>query len=316
MKISKLIKMRKLSIIAGFLLMLSNTLCAQQQTIQLWPDTVPNSKQVSNYNLIVDTTSSWSFTRHITHPTLDIYLAKGENATGASIVICPGGGYWGLAFSHEGSDVAKWLNKKGISAFVLKYRLPDDSIMQNKTIGPLQDAQEAIRTVRRNADEWNIDPSAIGIMGFSAGGHLAATLSTHYKQNVYTVNDNISARPDFSVLIYPVISMDVKITHKGSRAALLGDNPTKALISLYSNELQVDSLTPPAFMVHSFDDGTVPVENSINYALAMKNAGTSCELHLYHSGGHGFGMGRSVHTETNWTEALLKWLKSMDIAAL
>ena len=214
-----------------------------------------------------------------------------------------------LAIKHEGSQVAEWLNKRGITALVLKYRLPDTSIMTNKTIGPLQDAQKAIRIVRRNATEWNIDPHKIGVMGFSAGGHLASTLSTHYNEKVYNSTDTTSARPDFSILIYPVISMDKTITHMGSRINLLGRNPNPELVKLYSNELQVNKFTPPAFLVQSMDDNVVPVQNSIVYALALKKHNIPCELHLYEKGGHGYGLGRTNDTESSWPEACEKWLK-------
>jgi len=172
----------------------------------------------------------------------------------------------------------------------------------------MQDGQEAIRIVRRHAKEWNIDPNKIGIMGFSAGGHLASTLSTHFGEKVYDVKDSTSARPDFSILIYPVISMDSSITHLGSRINLLGEKPSKDLIKHFSNELQVTGQTPPAFIVQSMDDNVVPVENSINYALALKKYHIPCELHLYETGGHGYGLGRSHDTESSWPDACKRWL--------
>ena len=181
--------------------------------------------------------------------------------------------------------------------------------MKDKTIGPLQDAQESIRIVRRNAKEWKINPTKIGIMGFSAGGHLASTASTHYNQKVYPLKDSTSARPDFSVLMYPVISMNQEFTHGGSRNNLLGKNPDQALVDLFSNELQVTSDTPPAFLVHALDDGAVPVQNSINYLLALKKNRVSGELHIYEKGGHGFAIRKAIGTTATWPEALRKWLE-------
>jgi len=229
------------------------------------------------------------------------------------VIICPGGGYWGIAIDHEGKQIAEWFNSFGVSAFVLKYRLPDETIMEDKSIGPLQDAQEAIRLVRRNAKGWNINPEKIGIMGFSAGGHLASTASTHFNEKVYEPIDQTSARPNFSILIYPVISMDSAITHAGSRLFLLGEHPSEALVKRFSNELQVTDQTPPAFMVHSLNDEVVPAQNSILYALAMKQHRVACELHLFEHGGHGYGLGRSDDTESSWPDICKRWLKSNDL---
>lgn len=303
--------MKRLKLLSFVLILFVLTSHAQKKII-LWENGVPNSKPAKNYDLIVDTTGSWSFTRQITDPWMDVHLAPADKATGTAVIICPGGGYWGLAFIHEGRDVAKWLNSLGVSAFVLKYRLPDPTIMKDPSIGPLQDAQQAVRLIRQNAGELNINPDKIGIMGFSAGGHLAATASTHYQQNVYNSKINQSARPDFSILIYPVISMDSTITHEGSRNFLLGKTPTNEQVKLYSNELQVDKNTPPTFIVHSSNDGLVPAENSLRYATALKQNGVSCELHLYNSGGHGYGMGYSNNTESEWTKACAKWLDTVD----
>jgi acetyl esterase/lipase len=286
-----------------------NQINAQHMTINVWKGQIPGSAKNDSYKEIMDTSGGWDRLSKVTNPRIDFYPAPAEKSTGTAVLICPGGGYGVLAFGHEGKDIAGWLNSIGISAFVLKYRLPSESIMIDKTIGPLQDTQEAMRLIRQNAKEWKINPEKIGVMGFSAGGHLAATLSTHYSDKVYEADFKTSARPDFSILIYPVISMDSSITHMGSRINLLGNNPTDEIVKRYSNELQVNKKTPPAFMVHSIDDGTVPVENSINYVLALKKFKVPCELHLYQSGGHGYGMGRSNNTESNWPEACIKWLK-------
>ncbi|HEX9152293.1 MAG TPA: alpha/beta hydrolase, partial [Flavobacterium sp.] len=274
-------------------IVISGNLFGQSKVIELWNGKVPGAIHNSKFKQTIDSATGWIDKKFITDPSLDMYPAPLEKATGTAVIICPGGAYWGLAIKHEGKQVAKWLNRLGITAFVLTYRLPDDSIMENKSIGPMQDGQEAIRLVRRHAKEWGIDSHKIGIMGFSAGGHLASTLSTHFNEKVYQPEDLTSARPDFSLLIYPVISMDSSITHKGSQVNLLGENPSLDKIKYFSNELQVNDKAPPAFMVHSLDDDAVPVQNSINYALAMHKFKIPCELHIYQSGGHGYGLGRS-----------------------
>jgi acetyl esterase/lipase len=286
----------------------ANFAFSQEKTLNVWESKIPGSIENPNYTCITDSNDNWVKTRMVSNPTLDFYPANKNENTGTAVIICPGGAYWGLAIEHEGWQVAEWFNSIGISAFVLKYRLPNDAIMTDKTIGPLQDAQEAIRLIRRNAKNLNIDTQKIGIMGFSAGGHLAASLSTLYNDEVYVPTDTTGARPNFSLLIYPVITMQTEFTHMGSRNNLLGENPSQDLLNHFSNELQVDSLTPPAFLVHSIDDGAVPVQNSINYALALKKFNIPCELHIYQTGGHGYGMGRSNNTESSWTEACKKWL--------
>lgn len=290
------------------LIAIAGNLSGQSKVIDLWNGKIPGAVSNDRFKQIVDTAAGWVDKHSIVNPCLDMYPAPTEKANGTAVVICPGGAYGGLAVKHEGSQVAKWLNGLGITAFVLKYRLPDDSIMQNKSIGPMQDGQQAIRIVRRHAKEWGINPDKIGIMGFSAGGHLASTISTHFNEKVYDPEDSTSARPDFSLLIYPVISMDLAITHWGSRENLLGKNPSPELVKHFSNELQVNGKTPPAFMVHSLDDGTVPVQNSIRYALAMRENKIPCELHIYQQGGHGYGLAPWGGTHSAWPEACRKWL--------
>ena len=199
-----------------------------------------------------------------------------------------------------------------MTAFVLKYRLPSDIIMKDKTIGPLQDAREAMRFIRRNASELGINPTTVGVMGFSAGGHLAAKLSTHYKQRTYETKDETSARPDFSILIYPVISMKNEITYKGSKTNLLSDNPSDEMIMEYSNELHITENTFPAFIIHACNDKSVHVENSIQYFIALKKNNVPVELHIYEKVGHGFGLGING-TSKSWTLDCEKWLKSMNI---
>jgi acetyl esterase/lipase len=242
-------------------------------------------------------------------PTITIFTPTETKANGTAVIIFPGGAYSHLAMNKEGKKVAKWLNSLGITAFLLKYRMPSDLTMKDKTIGPLQDAQEAVRMVRRNATKWNLDSNKIGVIGFSAGGHLAATLSTNFSEITYESLDTTSPRPDFSILIYPVISMQNEITHKGSKEKLLGLDPSVELINKFSCELHVNTTTPNTFIIHATDDQSVPVENSINYYLALKNNKIQCELHLYEKGGHGFGLG-FLNTSKNWTFNCENWLEN------
>lgn len=300
---------KKLVFIVIGLMMVNTHLFGQSEVIELWGGEVPGSIPNSSYRQVVDSTN-WIKIREITKPSIQVYPAPVDKNTGTGIVVCPGGSYYGVSFINEGIEVAKWLNGLGISAFVLHYRLPDDAIMTNKSIAPMQDGQEAIRMVRRHAKEWGVDPHKIGIMGFSAGGHLASTVSTHFDEKVYESVDTISARPDFSVLIYPVISMDLSITHQESRENLIGKNPSPEMVKHFSNELHITDKTPPTFMVHSIDDGAVPVENSIEYALALKKNEIPCELHIYEQGGHGYGLGKYGGTVSTWSEACGKWLKT------
>ncbi|HEY4786004.1 MAG TPA: alpha/beta hydrolase [Bacteroidales bacterium] len=286
----------------------------QEKIVKVWPGKIPGAIDNPSYKeetIYVDQKSPRI--SKVTDPTLTCYFAPKDKANGAAVIICPGGGYTRLAIDHEGYQVAAWFNELGVTAFVLKYRLPSDAIMQDKSIGPLQDAQEAIRILRRNAKEWGINPEKVGIIGFSAGGHVASTASTHFDDKVYDVTDNTSARPDFSILVYPVISMDSVITHRGSRDNLLGKKPSEELVKRFSNELQVTKNTPPTFLVHATDDHTVPVLNSINYLLALRKNGVPGELHIYEKGGHGFGLGRSKGTESTWPEACKNWLKARGI---
>ena len=283
----------------------------QPAEIKLWPSGIPGAISNNTYtefssieNVII---TRWS---KVTNPTLTVSLPAREKATGAAVLICPGGGYSMLAFSHEGFDIAKWLNENGIAGIILKYRLPSDLIMKDKSTGPLQDAQEAIRTIRRRAKEWNIDPKKIGVIGFSAGGHLASTLSTHYDDKIYDVKDGVSARPDFSLLIYPVITMDETFTHAGSRRNLIGENPSDELIKRFSNELMINENTPPAFLVHSADDKVVPVRNSQVYFSGLLKYNIPSELHIFQKGGHGYGLSPGQGTQAAWPGLCLEWLKA------
>lgn len=301
-------KLRIIYISFNFFILSITSMSAQTQTLKLWPKGAPGAIADPSYTEIHENTDILRI-RNVIDPTIAIYAPTGKNVTETAVIICPGGAYGILAYEYEGTKIAKWLNTIGVTGIVLKYRLPSDSIMTDKSIGPLQDAQEAIRTVRRNAKVWKINPDKIGIMGFSAGGHLASTLSTHYNQRVYELKDSVSARPDFSILIYPVISMSNEFTHGDSRTNLLGENPTQDIIDFYSNDLQVTKNTPTAFLAHSANDDVVPVQNSINYLLALKKNNVSGELHIYEKGGHGFSMNKTEGTEEAWPKTLKKWLK-------
>lgn len=299
--------MKKLVVLFFIYSFLASQLSAQV-TIPLY-DKIPNSKVSANNEQSITNDEGILIVSKVSVPTLTIYKTAKSNKTTAAVIICPGGGYGILAASHEGSDVAKVFNKWGITAFVLKYRLPDDAIMIDKAIGPLQDAQRALQLVRQNAEEWNIDPAKIGMMGFSAGGHLASTASTHFERPVIDNPKKISLRPDFSLLIYPVISFSDSLTHMGSRNNLIGQNPSAEKIREYSNELQVRANTPPAFLVHAEDDGAVKVGNSIQYHEALKRNKIKTKLRLYEKGGHGFGMNNKT-TSDSWMERLKAWMKN------
>src|SRR5256884_2209558 len=240
-------------------------------------------------------------------PTLTPYFPAKEKTTGAAIIVCPGGGYTHLA-DHEGGPVAEWLNTLGITAFVLKYRLGP----RYHHPAPLQDAARAIRTVRARASEWSIDPKRIGILGFSAGGHVASTIGTHFdsgKPDAQDFIERVGSRPDLMILIYPVITMR-EFAHAGSRRMLLGENPSANLVGWLSNEAQVTKETPPAFLVHTANDPAVPVENSLRFAEAMTKAGVPFELNIYERGPHGFGLGGKDPMLSTWPQRCADWLRA------
>ena len=244
-------------------------------------------------------------------PTLTPYLPEKKGAARAAMVICPGGGYGGLA-DHEGSHYAKFLNEQGIAAFVLKYRLGSAGYRHPVM---LNDAARAVRTVRARAAEWGIDPTKIGIMGSSAGGHLASTLLTHFDAGNADDADPIerqSSRPDLGVLCYAVITMG-EFTHQGSKKNLLGENPSGELVALLSNELQVKANTPPCFIWHTFEDTGVPLENSMLFASALRKQKIPFDFHVYQKGAHGMGLGSRVQDPAKlhpWTKDLVFWLKA------
>ena len=260
---------------------------------RLWPEAAPGAKGSNEEDI----------------PSIQLYQPPAGKATGAAIVVCPGGGYGRLA-PHEGHDIAVWLNSVGVTAIVLKYRLGPK--YQHPVM--MQDAHRAIRTVRAKAAEWKIDPNRVGVMGFSAGGHLASTAATHFDAGDPNASDPIekmSSRPDVAILCYPVITMTDPFAHKGSRKNLLGDNPSQQLIDLMSNEKQVTEKTPPTFFFHTEDDAGVPVENSLMFAEALRRAGVPFDLHVYQKGRHGLGLADSppFANPHPWVATFHFWLR-------
>jgi acetyl esterase/lipase len=240
-----------------------------------------------------------------------IFFSAGTDVLKPCVVICPGGGYRILASEHEGTDVAKYFNSIGMHALVLKYRIPSDEHQADKKIAPLQDAQRAVQLVREHAKDWKVDPNKVGIMGFSAGGHLASSLAVHYDDIKIKENSKLSVRPDFQILGYPVISFS-KFSHVGSRKNLLGKDSTESMMNYFSNEMHVNSNTPIAFLVHAKDDKVVPIENSHLYVDALKSNGVEAELFVYETGGHGFGMINKTSPES-WINAMKAWLQKNKI---
>jgi acetyl esterase/lipase len=277
------------------LVLLGSAQCAGEEptTIVLWPQGAPGAHGDADDD----------------KPTLIAYPAAAEKNVGTAVIVCPGGAYGHLSLVNEGSGIAKWLNSLGVTAMVLKYRHAGGGYHYP---APLQDAQQAIRYVRAHAADWKLNPARIGIMGFSAGGHLASTTGTHFDAGDPKSDDPVeraSCRPDFMILCYPVISMTSEFTHKGSRKNLLGDNPDPALAEQLSNEKQVTAETPSAFIFQTNADTTVPAENSVEFYLALRKAKVPAEMHIYQEGKHGVGMGGSDPVLRTWTERAADWLK-------
>lgn len=275
-----------------------------QETIPLYKNKIPNSRPVPDeayWN------SAHTVVFKVSHPTLSVYLPAKGKANGTAVIICPGGGYHALVINREGFDIAERFAKMGVAAFVLKYRLPNDRIMVDKSIGPLQDAQQAIKVVRNNASKWHVDPHKVGIMGFSAGGHLASTAGTHFDSVFISDSEGVSLRPDFMILVYPVISMTDRIGHSGSRNNLLGKQPSKKEINYFSNEKQVNKETPPTFITQASDDSTVSVENSIVFYEALERNSVPVAMHIYEKGGHGY-----LHRPSRalWMNEVEYWMKT------
>ncbi len=265
---------------------------AEPKAELLWPDGAPGA--------VGDTEAD--------KPSLTIWLPPADKANGSAIVICPGGGYGGLAVGHEGKDVAAWLNSFGVAGFMLKYR----HAPKYKHPSPLLDAQRAIRTVRSRAKEFALDPARIGILGFSAGGHLTSTAGTHFDEGNAEAKDpidRVSCRPDFMVLVYPVISLTTKYTHGGSKNNLLGKNPPKELVESLSSELQVTSKTPPTFLMATSGDTGVPAENSVMFYMALREHKVKAEMHIYQNGGHGFGLAPADPILSTWAARCEAWMR-------
>ncbi len=296
--------MSKTGLLAAVILMICQAGFAQQR-IKLYRDAIPGAKPVpADYKEWVD---SNGYFRRVSEPELIAYFPSKPKKNGTAVIICPGGGYQLVVASYEGADVAKAFNEQGITAFVLKYRLPNDSIMENKTTGPLQDAQMAIKIVRERAAEWKLDPGKIGVVGLSAGGHLAASLGTHFREPLIANPGKTSLRPDFLVLIYPVITFG-QYSPPRTKNNLLGTEPTQAVMDYFSCEKNVTAETPVTFLLHASDDKRVLPQNSWVFYQAMFNAGVRAELHLIPEGGHGFGVDHDTRKD-EWVGWCMSWLK-------
>lgn len=286
-----LVRCRSLLVLATFFIAIQVVQAADPKVIPLWPDGAPGAVGMEDAD----------------KPTITAYLPLAGLNTGAAVVVCPGGGYGFLADNHEGKQVAEWLNSIGVAAFVLKYRIAP----RYRHPAPLQDAQRALRTVRARAKEWNVKPDRIGIWGFSAGGHLASTAGTHFddgKSDAADAIEQVTCRPDFLILAYPVITFTDTSMHRGSRNNLLGPNPDAKLIDELSNEKQVTARTPPTFMFHTNADTGVPPENSVLFYLALRKANVPAELHIYEQGRHGVGLGAGDPVLSTWKDRLAGWL--------
>jgi len=289
------------------ILMLSNTVNAQYQPLY---STTPNQIVIANEEK-EDIYNGITIVSKVTEPSYQFFRVKEDGIKRPCVIVFPGGGYTILASGHEGIDVAKFFNSIGVNAMVVKYRIPNEKAQKDKTIAPLQDAQQAILLAKTNAGSWGIDETKIGILGFSAGGHLAASLSSHYNDVKIDNPAKMSLRPDFQILIYPVITMK-DFGHSGSIENLIGKNPSEEQIKYYSNELNVDKKTPPAFIVHAINDDAVPVQNAHVYDSALKANKVASTLYLFEKGGHGFGMKNPTATE-QWTTPLTVWLQKRKI---
>jgi len=284
---------------------------AQEFKLPLYNGEIPNSIK-TNDKEVIQNGGDITCIDHVQNPDIAVFLPTKKFATGQAVIICPGGGYWVLAYDYEGTDIAKYLNSIGVAAFVLKYRLPVYGNCKIPHMAPLMDAQRAMRMVRSNAAKWNINPGKIGIMGFSAGGHLASTLGTHFDNGNPVAKDSIervSCRPDFMILVYPVITFTDSCMHSGSREALLGKNPDPKLVKLYSNELQVTPNTPPTLIVTAVDDSAVPVKNSLLMFDALQKNKVPVEMHILSEGEHGFGLAMYSEHINEWSTYMKLWLK-------
>jgi len=280
----------------------------------LWPDGSTPNYQNSGETETAEITDCIRLSL-VQDPDIAVYLAPKRCATGEAFVICPGGSYGVLSYDWEGVQIAKWLNSKGIAGIILKYRLPNSKSNIVSHLSPLLDAERAIRMVRFNADEWNIKKNKVGVIGFSAGGHLAATLITRFddgKKNPPDPIEQISSRPDFAALICPVITMTNPHVHENSKNNLITADATDIIVSEYSTELHVKANTPPTFIIHSADDDIVKVENSLIMYQALKNKNVPAELHIYPFGGHGFSLAIGKDYLQTWTERFMDWFKLLN----
>lgn len=285
---------------------------SEQMMAQYLPlyKTVPNQKETSNQESEAMNNGILIVSK-VSQPAYRYFRVKDDGVKRPCVIVCPGGGYSILAAGHEGIDVAVYLNSIGVNALVLKYRIPNDANQPDKTIAPLQDVQQAMYLARTNAAAWGIDTHKIGVMGFSAGGHLAASLATHYADVKIPMAKKISLRPDFQVLIYPVISFRA-FGHQGSAHNLLGKEPTEEQLHYFSNEEQVNRKSPPAFLVHAKDDNVVPIENAIRYQSALQQNHVPAELVQFEKGGHGFGL-HDPKEKDQWPPMLTEWFKKQGI---
>jgi acetyl esterase/lipase len=290
-------RLRFLALFGWLLVFAAAARADEPKVLLLWPEGAPGAKG----------------TEPADKPTLTVCLPDAEKATGTAVVICPGGGYGHLALDHEGKQIAAWLNSLGVAGIILEYRHHGKGYEHP---APLQDAQRAIRTVRAVAAAWKIDPTHIGVMGFSAGGHLASTVGTHFDQGRADAKDPIeraSCRPDFLILCYPVIMFGEDLTHKGSQRNLIGADADPELVKSLSNEKQVTAQTPPTFLFHTDQDTAVPVENSVQFYLALRRAQVPAELHIYRTGKHGLGLAGDVPGTANWPKQCEDWLRGQGL---
>ncbi|MDC8830288.1 alpha/beta hydrolase [Alteromonas gilva] len=275
-----------------------------QQKVELYAGDIPNAIRTDNPGVVHDERFNDQFVIGISKPSLTAYLPEGKDKASSAVVICPGGGYFGVSAIKEGQEVAERFAENGIAAFVLHYRMPSPETMNNPDTGPLQDLQQALAVVKSRAEKWHINPDHIGVMGFSAGGHLAATAATHYQKPVLSSLTTELVTPDFQILVYPVISMQSGITHQGSRDLLLGNPALEARVDAFSNEKRVSGDTAPAYIVHANDDQAVVVDNALEYYNALRAHDVSVQMLLLQEGGHGFGMRHPV----DWFDGVLQWV--------
>ncbi len=292
---------------AFVLIAMTLNIAAQDKVLKVWPDGPPTDNGMTQPEEKFEGVR----VRNVSEAEMYVYLPEKENNTGAAVVICPGGGYWIEAMDHEGYEIAKWLNTKGVAGIVLKYRLPygHDEV-------PADDARRAMRIVRMNAKEWGINPEKIGIAGSSAGGHLASTVGTRFDSGNPNSNipvEKMSSRPDFMLLLYPVITFRESFGHMGSRKNLIGEGNNWELVQKYSNELHVTPETPTTFLVLADDDKAVPPKNSVEFYLALKENNVPAEMHIFQEGGHGFGIWKKNLPVDEWPELFYNWMKARKI---